>query len=68
MSMVVGKNYGFDRTAVFSSLQVEDPSFYRSRVTSRHIDDGTGQLPYNCETVDADGLIRRVLSIKNSGE
>lgn len=68
MSMVVGKNYGYDRPEIFSSLQVEDPAFYRSRITSRHIDDGTGQMPYGCEVVDADGLIRKVLAVKNSGE
>lgn len=64
----VGKTYGFDRPEIFSSTQVENPKFYSSRIASRHIVGAGGQMPYECETVDVDGLISRVLSMKNSGE
>lgn len=68
MPKMVGQDYGFDRPEVFSSLQVENPSFYRSRQASRHIDDGSGQMLYGCESVDVDSLIRKVLTIKDSRE
>jgi hypothetical protein len=68
MASMVGKDYGFGKPEVFSSQQVEDPGFYRSRRTSHHIENYDGSMPYGCERVDADALIRQVLQVKVSGD
>lgn len=66
--MKVGKDYGFGQPQVYSSQQVEDPRFYRSRRSSRHIESGDGQMLYGCESVNADALIHQVLHVRDSGE